>query len=247
MSERSGSCRCVSVIIPAYNEADRIGSTIMAAWRLPHVIEVVVVDDGSIDDTAKIALSCGASAVIRLKSNSGKGMALMKGISASKGDVLLFVDADLGESAISLEPLIRTVVDGDIDMAIAAPPPSGNLGGFGLAKAIARLAIALSGGFVPKAPLSGQRAVRRKLIERIGRLAHGFGVEVGLTIDALSQGARIVEIPIKFEHRHTGRTIRGFIHRGRQLVDILRAALPRLISLKLSSALKTMHRDKGNA
>ncbi|MCX7776856.1 MAG: glycosyltransferase family 2 protein [Armatimonadetes bacterium] len=223
----------VSVIIPAYNEAERVGLTVTAVWQLPNVIEVIVVDDGSTDNTAEVAHNHGASAVIRLGRNYGKGTALMHGVKASHGDVLLFVDADLGLSAFNLEPLIQKVIDGDADMAIAAPIPKGGIGGFGLAKAVARLAIALAVGVVLKAPLCGQRAVRRELVERVGRFAYGFGVEVGFTIDAISCGARIVEVPLAFEHRYTGRTIRGFIHRGRQLLDILRASLPRLLSSKL--------------
>lgn len=250
MNRQRECCRGVSVIIPAYNEAEMVGLTVMAAWQLPYVAEVIVVDDGSTDDTAQVALRCGASTVIRLRSNSGKGAALMHGVRASHSDVLLFVDADLGWSAINLEPLIRSVVDGDADMAIAAPFPTSGFGGFGLAKAIARLAIALAGGVITKAPLCGQRAIRRSLIERIGRLAYGFGVEVGLTIDALLCGARVVEIPLRFEHRHTGRTIKGFVHRGKQLLHILRAVLMRLPLIKLSklrAALKRMHKDMGDA
>lgn len=222
----------VSVIIPAHNEAEMISSTIRAVWQLPYVAEVIVVDDGSTDGTYEVALNSGASLAIKFERNCGKGAALMSGIKASRGNVLLFVDADLAQSAINLKPLILSVINGDADMAIAVPPPANVGGGFGLAKAIARLSIMLSTGLVAMAPLCGQRAVKREVIERIGCLASGFGVEVGLTIDALTNGARVVEIPLSFEHRYTGRTIKGFLHRGRQLVDILRAVLPRLASLK---------------
>jgi glycosyltransferase involved in cell wall biosynthesis len=226
-----GSEHVVSVIIPAYNEAGRVGLTVSAVWELPNVCEVIVVDDGSDDDTAREAFNAGASTVIRLPRRRGKGAALFEGVKVASGDVLLLVDADLCASARNLEPLIKHVLDGEADMAIAVPSKMGR-GGFGIAKAFARLMIALTCGFFAKAPLCGQRAIKRQLVRRMRRFAGGFGVEVGLTIDAHMLGARIIEVPLDFEHRLTGRTLKGFLHRAKQLLDILRACLPRLL-LKL--------------
>ena len=86
----------VSIIIPAYNEADRIGDTVAAVLRFAGVREVVVVDDGSPDGTAQVATDAGASSVLVNEKNLGKGRSLMRGVEASSGGVLLFLDADLG-------------------------------------------------------------------------------------------------------------------------------------------------------
>ncbi|MFA4015306.1 MAG: hypothetical protein RUDDFDWM_000386 [Candidatus Fervidibacterota bacterium] len=234
------SDQTVSVIIPAYNEAGRVGLTVSAVWELPNVCEVIVVDDGSNDDTAREAFNAGASTVIRLPRRCGKGAALFEGVKVASGDVLLFVDADLCASARNLKPLIGHVLDGKADMAIAVPSKMGQ-GGFGITKAFARLMIALTCGFFAKAPLCGQRAIKRQLVKRMGRFADGFGVEVGLTIDAHMFGARIVEVPLDFEHRVTGRTLRGFLHRAKQLLDIIKACLHRLLFRLLRWKQYTQH------
>jgi hypothetical protein len=77
-------------------------------------------------------------------------------------------------------------------------------------------------------PLSGQRAIRRNVLDSVRPLAPGFGVEVAMTIDAVRAGFRVLEVPVAMEHAVTGRDVAGFLHRGRQGLDLLRATLPRL-------------------
>lgn len=72
-----------------------------------------------------------------------------------------------------------------------------------------------------QSPLSGQRAVRRAVLESCGGFEKGFGVEVALTITAARKGFRISEVDVPMTHRATGRGIAGFRHRGRQLKQIL--------------------------
>jgi hypothetical protein len=105
--------------------------------------------------------------------------------------------------------------------------PEGHKGGFGFVMGLSRWAIRRFGGMVVTAPLSGQRAFRRELIERIGGFEEGFGVETAMTIDALRQGYKIVEVPLPLTHRATGRNWAGFRHRGRQFVDILKVVFRR--------------------
>jgi Glycosyltransferases involved in cell wall biogenesis len=125
----------VSVIIPAHNEADRIAPTIAAlkraAERSGWAWELIVVDDASDDDTATVAAQAGATKVFRLSRPSslvprpfGKGAALRRGIAEAKGDIVLFVDADIGDDAEKFWTLVEWVRRGDADMAIAAPPPT---------------------------------------------------------------------------------------------------------------------------
>jgi len=217
-----------AVIIPAFNEEDRIGETVRKARMIPGVNSVVVVDDGSSDATSDEARKAGADVVIRLPSNRGKGAALVAGAQAVSEDVLLFLDADLAESASAAQTLLEPVMSGEADMTVAVLPKVPGSGGFGFAVGLARWGIAKFTGLVMKAPISGQRALRRELFERIGRLDSGFGVEVGLTIDAHRLGARIVEVPVEMSHRATGRSIMGFMHRGRQFWHIARALVRRL-------------------
>ena len=222
----------ISVIIPARNEADRIALTIQALLESKPErftdVEIIVVDDASEDETSKIAERSGATKVIRLNRHGGKGAALRKGFEEAKGDVILFVDADLGEMAGNIWRIVEPVVRGEADMAIAAPPPDPFGGGFGLVKKFSAWAIRTITGFKPTAPLSGQRAIRREVLERVS-MANGYAVETALTVDAIKAGFRVVEVTTNFGHRSLGKSWRGFLHRAKQFWDILWAVIPRLL------------------
>lgn len=209
----------VSVIIPAYQASEVVGATVRAVRSVPGIDEVIVVDDGSRDGTAGIAREAGADQVITLDRNRGKGAALRAGTAVASGDVLLFLDADLGESARHAGELLRAHADTG-GMAIAVLPSPPGAGGVGLLRGLASLAIWMLAGLRVKAPLSGQRALPARLARHAG-IASGFGVEVGLTVEAAHLGWPVVETPVPFTHRATGRTLAGFWHRGRQFRDVL--------------------------
>jgi len=212
----------VSVIIPARNEQARIGATIRAVSAIPQVQEIIVVDDGSHDNTAVQAAEAGA-VVVPIRRSMGKGQALQKGLEASHGDVLLLLDADLGETAIHAEHLLAPVLNDQADMAIARFPAGGTSGGgFGFVVRLARWGIRRATGRTMESPLSGQRALLRKVWLDTGPIQPGFGAEVGLTIKALKSGFRVVEIPVPMSHRVTGRDVASILHRAKQFWHVAR-------------------------
>ncbi len=213
----------VSAIIPAYRAAAIVGETVKAARRIPQVSEVIVVDDGSNDGTGEAARLAGADVVMALPRNAGKGGALAAGVAAAHCDRVLFLDADLGGSAAEAGPLVEAVGEAAA-MAIAVLPKRGGGGGFGLARGLAWASIRLLAGREVAAPLSGQRALPAQLVRHVG-LAPRFGAETGLTVEVAHLNLPIVEIPLPLEHEPTGRTLSGFLHRGRQFRDVLRFAL----------------------
>ena len=216
----------VSVLIPAWNEADRIGQTILAVRALPNIHEIIVIDDGSSDETYRVSMEAGAR-VIRHRTNHGKGAALYSGIlAAPSSDVVVFLDADMGETAVEIEKLIKPIVENRCDMTIGRLPRPMR-GGFGLVKGFARRGIRYLGGIDVEAPLSGQRACNRRALDAIGSLGHGYGVEVAMTIDAARGGMRLLEVEVVMKNREYGRDLRGFLHRGRQLMQIARVLLNR--------------------
>lgn len=220
----------VSAVIPAYREAGRVGPTVASLRtaledRYGADWEVLVVDDGSADGTAEEAEAAGAR-VVRLPANAGKGRAVRVGFQAAAGEVLLMVDADTGPTARLALELLPPVLEDRADMTIAVLPHPPGSGGLGLALGLARWGVRLFGGPDLQAPLSGQRALRRDCWERMVP-DEGFGLEMGLNLDAVLLGLRVVEVPLGMQHRITGRTLAGYRHRGRQFAAVARAIVRR--------------------
>jgi glycosyltransferase involved in cell wall biosynthesis len=220
------------VLIAARDEADRLPATLAALARAFPGARVVVADDGSTDGTAAAAQAAGAE-VVRSARSEGKGgaatraaRAVLDVTSAPDPPHVLLCDADLGASAAALGGLLDAVARGEADLAVAVFARRVG-GGFGLAVGSARRALRRLTGLELEAPLSGQRAMRGEVLGCVLPFAAGFGMEVGMTVDAVRAGFHVVEVPLELEHRATGRTLAGFAHRGRQLRDLAAAAWSR--------------------
>jgi glycosyltransferase involved in cell wall biosynthesis len=222
----------VAVVIPARNEADRIQATVTAAAGIAGVALVVVVDDGSSDATAALAHRAGA-VVTRHGRNRGKGAAMETGAEAvrvvdqrehrDRPRHLLFLDADLADTAAQAGPLIDPVLAGKADMTIAVFSATVKLGGHGLVVGLCGAGIHRATGWRPAQPLNGQRCLTRAAFEAARPLARGWGAETGLTIDLLRKGFRVTEVEAELAHRATGTGLRAQLHRAHQLTDVARA------------------------
>ncbi|MDR3037148.1 MAG: glycosyltransferase family 2 protein [Coriobacteriales bacterium] len=138
-------------------------------------------------------------------------------------DIVLLLDGDLGSSASEAQALLYPVLDGLADMTIGVLPKPPGSGGFGVVKDLARSAIRdWGGGYDAQAPLSGQRALSWECLQAVLPFAEGYGVEVALSIRALQADFRLLEVRVDMQHRVTGRDLAGFIHRGRQYLDVYR-------------------------
>ena len=228
----------VAVVIPAYNEAERIGETVTAALTLPGVDAVVVASDGSADATVRIARDAGAR-VWRSSKNQGKAAAMLAGPAEAVRELdkrhqadgprhLLFLDADLGQSAANAGPLIEPVVGGAADMTIAVFAARVRLGGHGLVVRLSGAGISRATGWTPAQPLNGQRCLTRAAFDAARPLARGFGVETAMTIDLKRKGFRIMEVEVDMAHRATGRDLAAQLHRARQFADVARALASRV-------------------
>jgi glycosyl transferase family 2 len=226
----------VAVVIPAKDEAQRIRATVTAAAELPGTSLVVVVDDGSVDGTGAIARDAGA-VVTRHPRNRGKAAAMETGAEAVRlldqqeqretPRHLLFLDADLADSAAFAAPLTQPVISGEADMTIAAFSSTVKLGGHGVVVGLSSTGTRRAIGWSPAQPLNGQRCLTRAAFEAARPLAAGFGVETALTIDLARQGLRITEVEVPLAHRATGTDLRSQLHRARQLADVARALATR--------------------
>ena len=212
----------LTILVAARDEEAVIAQTVRTLRSAFPDGEVIVADDGSRDRTAAAAEEAGAI-VLRLP-RRGKGQALSAAERAAPPGRLLLCDADL---AGDLSPL----ANGDGDLTVAAFAESIG-GGFGVTKGIARALIELLGGLQTREPLSGQRKVSQSARAACFPVAAGFGCEVRMTIDAARADLAIRELELPLRHRSTGRDVRGFVHRARQLRDVLFACGPQAVNFR---------------
>lgn len=222
----------VVVIVTAYNEADRLPATVAALREAFPGARILVADDHSPDGTAHAALEAGVE-LVRAPRNLGKGGVATLAARhvlplALEPDPPIFVlcDGDLAETAAQLPALVRAVRVGECDLAVATFSRRVG-GGFGFAVGYARAAIRRLCGLELDAPISGQRAMRGAVLPAVVPFAPRFGMEIGMTVDAARAGFVVGEVDLDLTHRATGRTLGGFLHRGRQLKDFVLVELSR--------------------
>ncbi len=220
----------LAVIVAARNEADRLGETVAALRAQFPKATVWVADDASTDGSAEVALAAGAQVVSRGRPH-GKGANVTAAVEAAlsagpEPQLVLLCDGDLGASAARLAPLVEAVERGECDLAVAAFSRRVG-GGFGLALGFAHWAIRRLCGAETTAPISGQRALRIEALRPALPFAAGFGMEIGMTVDVVRAGYRLREYELELEHRATGRSLGGFLHRAGQLRDFARVYLAR--------------------
>src|SRR4030095_1597683 len=208
----------VSIVIPAYNESARLSKT------LPQVVdylnqnlpgaELIVVDDGSRDNTAEVAHEAMTNpgnlrtSVISYKSNLGKGRAVRLGLLASRSDVALFSDADLSTPISETPKLVEAIERGECDLAFGSRALDRSLIGVHQSwrreqgGRVFNLAVRLATGLPFWATQCGLKAFRmsvcRPLVE--GATIDRFGFDVELLYVAHRAGLRLKEIPVRWDH-----------------------------------------------
>ncbi len=239
LEAKASTGRTVSVCIPARDEGSTVGSVVRAVvqpFLTSHggsglVDEVIVLDDGSGDDTAEQARGAGADVVAGPGGAGGKGEAMGAALGASRGDIVVFLDADVANTNPAfvtglLGPLLTTdhvaLVKGFYTRPLHGEPT----GGGRVTELVARPVLELLFPELSwvRQPLAGETAAHRWVFEKLG-FAPGYGVELGLLIDvAHSLGPyRLAQVDLG-ERIHRNRPL----HELRpQAVDVLRAALER--------------------
>ena len=182
----------VSVIIPAYNEEDTVATVVEVVKNAAFVDEILVVNDGSSDNTEAEAIKAGAR-VITHEKNKGKGEALYTGYKEAECDIIAFIDADIHNlTSKKVEAMIIPILEGKTDITKTK-----------FARASGRVteltAKPLLNFFFPEIsfeqPLSGQFAARKEILKKIN-FEKDYGVDVGIVIDADVLGISITEVDI---------------------------------------------------
>jgi hypothetical protein len=167
------------------------------------------------------AMETGAEAVLVLEAQQRAAAAGSAPTSSPRH--LLFLDADLAETAAQAGPLAGPVLAGQADMTIAVFATRVKRGGHGIVLGLSGAGIERATGWRPAEPLNGQRCLTRAAFEAARPLAGGWGAETGLTIDLLRKGMRVAEVQVPLAHRATGSDLRSQLHRVRQLAGVARA------------------------
>jgi glycosyltransferase involved in cell wall biosynthesis len=176
--------RELAVVVPAKDEAGRIGRVIEAVLEAKLPTEIIVVSDGSTDRTGDVARSFPGVKVVELPKNRGKAAAMSAGVRATASRLVMFIDADLeGLRGIHIDQIALPLLTGECEMCVGV-----FRGGRKWSDAAMRVSPALS----------GQRAMRRELFEAVPNIEDlGMGIEMALTMTARRRRARVLHVILR--------------------------------------------------
>jgi glycosyltransferase involved in cell wall biosynthesis len=222
----------VSIVIPAYNEGKTIGdviskvTSVMEKLRVQH--EIVVVDDGSTDDTKKVALASNAI-VIGDGSNHGKGHAMRKALRQARGEIIVTIDADGEHKPEEIPKLIYPLYNGtDI---VAGSRFLGEGKNFTtklnqIGNKLLNLAIMMMTGKYITDSQTGFRAFKKPFLNQVILKSNGFEIETEITVLGLRNGFKLEEIPIFCLKREVGKsTMRIALDGFKMFTTILRSTI----------------------
>lgn len=210
----------ISIIIPAYNEAQSIGGIINKLRSLHPKYEIVVIDDGSKDDTAEVAGHAGA-VVYRHPYNIGNGAAIKSGIRVASGDILVFMDADGQHDPADIQELLAFFPD--YDMVVGARTKGGQAS---LGRALGNKIYNVFASYVAKFPIkdltSGFRAVKAEIArEFLYLLPNTYSYPTTMTLGVLRTGRSLYYVPINARKRQKGKSKIKFFRDGAMFFMII--------------------------
>jgi glycosyltransferase involved in cell wall biosynthesis len=201
---------CLSVVIPVYNEESSLSEIVSKLLRIPHLLEIIVVDDCSTDRSAEVARALGETdARVRLlqqKKNSGKTAALKAGFASTRGDIVIVQDADLEYDPDEIPLVIRPILDGHADVVFGSR--------FLVRRAtrvlyfyhyVANKFLTFTSNLFTNLNMTdietGYKAFRGDIIRNMVITSSGFGFEVEATAKVAKLGCAIYEVPISYYGR----------------------------------------------
>ena len=201
---------CLSVVVPAYNEETTLASVVKKLLELPHLLEVVIVDDCSRDHTAEIAEGLAASdlrvSVTRHQKNSGKTEALKTGFGLTRGDIVIVQDADLEYDPKEIPGVIKPILEGHADVVYGSR--------FLVRKAtrvlyfyhyLANKVLTFTSNMLTNLNMTdvetGYKAFRGEIIRNMIIKSSGFGFEIEVTAKIAKLGCAVYEVPISYYGR----------------------------------------------
>jgi len=203
----------VSIIIPAYNEGKTIGDVVSEIRSLYPDFEIIVVNDGSTDDTAGIAMKAGAR-VYNHPYNIGNGAAIKSGIRMASGDILVFMDADLQHNPEDIEAMLDYFPDYDMVVGARSIKDQTSLGR-ALANKIYNWLASYVAKFNVQDLTSGFRAIKSDVAQQfLYLLPNSYSYPTTLTLAVLRTGRALKYVPITVKVRKTGKSNIKFFKDG---------------------------------
>lgn len=209
-----------SAVVPAYNESKRCGRVIEELLKIQELAELIFVNDGSTDKTESVIKKYQSDPrfiYIKHPKNKGKGAALKTGVNTARNKIILFLDADLENiTATKIKKIVKPVLDDEVDVS---------RGAFRLARGrVTELAVkpmmrVLFPSLYFDQPISGQVCAKKDFLKQIS-FEEKWGVDIGILLDAIQLGQRIVEVNIgKLEHK--ARTINEKAEMAEQVLQTM--------------------------
>jgi glycosyltransferase involved in cell wall biosynthesis len=196
----------VSIIVPAKDEARTIEQVLTRLTQLPWELQVIVVDDGSTDDTSAIVERFGGATLLRHERNRGKGAAVRTGIAASTGDIVLIQDADLEYDPDDLPKLLAPLFSGVADVVYGTRLRGGEAQRAHLFwHYLGNRSLSLMTNVLYNTTISdmevGYKAFRGDLLRSIHLVSDDFRFEPEITAKVLRRHVRLYEVPISYYGR----------------------------------------------
>jgi glycosyltransferase involved in cell wall biosynthesis len=201
------SAQRISVVIPAYNEARTVAEVVRRVLRQPYNSEIVVVDDGSTDDTPAILseLAGPRVRVLRHERNRGKGAALRTGFAAVDGDFVVVQDADLEYDPRDYAGLLEPLIAGDADVVYGSRFTGTPRRVLLFSHTVGNRALTLLSNLATNLNLTdmttGYKAFRLDVVRRLAIVSDGFSAEPEITAKVARLGCRVYEVPISYRGR----------------------------------------------
>jgi glycosyltransferase involved in cell wall biosynthesis len=210
MSKTTAPCPCLSVVIPAYNEEATLADVVRKVLKLEHLLEVVVVDDGSGDRTGAVARALAAEdarvRVARHGRNRGKTEALKTGFAQTSGEIVIVQDADLEYDPAEIPEVISPILEGRADVVYGSR--------FLVRRAarvlyfyhyLANKGLTFLSNLLTNINLTdvetGYKAFRGEIIRQMRITSSGFGFEVEVTAKVAKLKCAVYEVPISYYGR----------------------------------------------
>lgn len=221
----------VSVIVPFYDEEASIGHVLERLQKLKRVLslEIVAVDDGSTDESARIAKSFSDVKLVSHSRNLGKGRAIISGLLESKGSVIVIQDSDCEYPPEEIPALVKPILKGDAEIVFGSRFLGNNWKDMSLSHAfgnrILSFVTSILYGVRVSDVMTGHKSFSREAIESIDITENRFEVEVEITAKLLAKRWKFKDIPIAYVRRQTGSSKLGYKDGLTSLIRLLQFRL----------------------